>query len=206
MVTKVRLSGDPLFVAFDGDSMANYPVTPTVGTRRMPRENYPHKIMTGLGIPAANVCIDGASWATRTTTAATSLFPQFSKATTAGLFMMGGHNEVEFLATAQDVYDEWVTYADNARAAGADWIVALTCLPAFNFDGTEETLRVDSNALIMADADTAFDVKIDIAAVPGLDNFLSANYLDAVHLDEPGTDLLAETVLANSGVQTLLGI
>jgi hypothetical protein len=200
----VRAPGGALRVVFDGDSIANYPTTPTAGTRRMPRENFPHKVMTGLGVPAANICIDGQSWDAATTGGL--LGPQLNRATTTGLFMVGGHNEVEMLATAADVYAEWVAYADAARAAGADWIVAGTCLPAFNFDGTEETLRVNSNALLVADADLAFDAVVDLAAVSGLDNFLSANYLDAVHLSDAGTTLAANTFRADPTVATLLGV
>lgn len=192
MNARLRLS--PTRVVFDGDSMVNTPTDPTTSHARMHPDNFPYKVMAGRKTAAANVATSGLSWLNLETTAPTRVDVQFGRAPLTGLIMVGGHGDITNAANAAAVYTRWVNYAVNRTAAGFAWIIAATTTGSFANDAPAEQRRIDSNALLLADASDAFDAVVDLAAVTGLDDINSAYYADFLHWSAEGTDLVADTI------------
>lgn len=154
---RVRAPSVPaLRIIFDGQSHNN---VPTLGG--ILGQPYPwHLTRTkhgGLYAPWGSVAISGSSWTTLLTTITSRLYPALGRATTTVLIMSGGTSDVNEGDTASQVYADHVTYADLARANGATKIIACTLIGSTTFTAGENTVRQDFNALLLADADGAFD-------------------------------------------------
>lgn len=191
----------PVRIVFDGQSMNLWPPAELSETPYLDGLGpYPARLMrmAGLpGIPFANdIAIINTGWATLLTTAATRLYPQIRNRAgcTDILVMSGGQTDLPDVTGAQ-AYTRAVTYADAARAAGFDIIIATTN-PGFdpNLNGNMTTKTNDYNTALEADADDAFDVVVSLDAA--LDNFLDTDLFegDRVHLRSEGAVLMAESV------------
>lgn len=182
----------PFAVVFTGQSLNNHPVAP---------DNYPTQMMAefeidGAPVSWANIAIDGASW-----TQLSGVNPQrflllnANRGISTLLAMCGGTADIINGDTGAQVYADMVSYADNARLAGYDLVVAQTITPAVVIIGGDETARQDANVLILADGDDAFDGVADAAAAPMDDPADTDYYADGIHPTALGASILAERTL-----------
>lgn len=173
-------------VVFDGQSLNQFPASPNT---------YPEQLMASYPtVPYENVAVDGLSWTTLATTVTTRLNLHAKAGLTSILIMCGGTTDIATEGdTAQATYDQMVTYANNARTAGFDKVIATTITDGFVFDAGEQTIRAAFNVLLLADASDAFDGVADLdAAMPSrLD---TTYYADGLHWTTAGAALAASTV------------
>lgn len=181
MQVAVREPNAPQRVVFDGQSYNNWPVPPN---------NYPSVLMRGRKIPWHNASVDGWSWAFLATNATTRLHPQLTVSDYTVLILQGGQGDITNTpGSGSTAYTRISTYADNARAAGADYIIATTMPPAsflFPPGGQQETERLSHNTLLLADANGAFDTIVDIA------DLAEPTYNDTVHPNILGAQIIAQ--------------
>src|SRR5690606_37558724 len=115
-----RGPGGPWRVVFDGQSHTNDPPPPT---------SYPPRLMSGRGIPWANVAINGTSWSmlldggtnaveVEVAPASERLHPLAGYTTATILVMSGGQQDIFDGDTGEQVYADAAAYAEAARAAG----------------------------------------------------------------------------------------
>jgi hypothetical protein len=176
-------------VVFDGQSHNLVPAD----------KSYPSYLMSGRRLSWTNVAVGGQGWTQLRTTAATRLFPQFKGAQTTILIMNGGTQNMLDNQTGAQIYaDAWL-YADQARAAGADYVICTTIQNAGPFFGSpteaQESARQVANGLILADSLGKFDEVVDITQSP-LDNTGDQYYyfLDRVHMNPQGAKIMADFV------------
>lgn len=188
---QLRLTSPAIRVVWDGQSLNNVP-TPGNGT------SCPEVAMSGLGYPFANVAINGASWAELTNATgeasgqprSTRLYPQFTKHTGQSiLVLLGGTSSVDEGLTSAQIMTAITDYADDARTAGADYVIGCTIPPSASHDASEDTEREGFNTLLKADAGGDFDAVVDITeneAGPLYDNTDATYYVDQVHWTATG--------------------
>lgn len=203
----------PYAFVFDGQSLNFVPIGgPT----------YPTVVMAGLAValgyesPHVVVAQSGQSWTLLLNgstpppdaalgwvrPASVRLYPKANMGLTTFLLMCGGTSDVEEGDTGATIYADMVTYADLARAAGFDRIVAQTITPSTTFSAGEETARAAANVLILADADDAFDAVADCAADPLDDPADTLYYSDGTHWTALGASTAAALTL--TAVESLL--
>src|SRR5690606_6932946 len=88
-------------------------------------------------------------------------------------------------------------YAAAARAAGFSHVIMCTITGNDLNTAGQELVRQAVNPLLLADASAAFDTVVDIAAVPGLDDWTNETYyldIDHIHWTGAGASLAAATV------------
>lgn len=94
------------------------------------------------------------------------------------------------------LYNDQVSYANDARTAGFDFVISSTLTPSTDFNIAMDTQRIDANNRLVADASNAFDGVADLANVAGLNDINNATYYaDSVHWTAAGGDLAAATLL-----------
>lgn len=169
----------------------------------------------------ANIAIDGLGYADllhpafrpRLTTQARNLGEGFTDVLVMALSGQGDlANTFGSTPTAQDAYDAWVEYAELGRTAGFDLVVATTMPPLadewldfYGFDPVSEgeAKRQAINALVLADAEGAFDVVVDVEDVaPQPPDGGDAIFADGIHLSEAGRRLYAPHI--TSGIRQAL--
>lgn len=155
-------------VVFDGQSLNNYPAVP---------DNMPTLVLADLpGVPGLNISRDTTSWTDLVGSVAWRRNPKAHIGLTTILLMNGGTSDILGGDTGATLYADEVSYANSARTAGYDLIVAVTLCPNVNNTGGMETARVDHNTLLLADASNAFDAVVDIANLPELDDPADLTY------------------------------
>jgi hypothetical protein len=196
MTFRARQVHPAVRVAVDGQSLCR-PVGATPGAE------WPIRVMSGRGIPLANVAVSGAGWTNLTNgtgfaigqPASTRLLPipQWSEAS--GLVLFGGQADLQSGASAATVMSWIVAYGDAARTAGFDYVIACTVPPAYIFTSGLETARQAFNGLLLADAGSDFDAKVDIASVPQLDDSTDTTYYsDGLHFTNEGHAIAGDTI------------
>ena len=191
----------PYSFVFDGQSQNFFPIGP---------DTYPKQLMADLGTidgyvpPSSMVAEGGASWSmllAGTTPgvapATIRTHPRAHQALITFLVMCGGTQDVLENDTAATIYADMVAYANAARVAGFEPIVATTVPPSTTFSGPQETQRAAANVLILADASNAFDGVADVTVAP-LNNPADTTYwnVDGIHWNETGCGLVADIVRA----------
>ncbi len=123
-------------VVFDGQSLNSY------GSPN----HYPAKLMSGRGIPWIDVAIAGYAWLQLKTMLDNRVTPHLVRGSITILIGVGGTTDYALNQTGQNVYDSEVTWATNARAAGADYIIQTTTTPSTSF-GANTTVASGSNGV-----------------------------------------------------------
>ena len=115
-----------------------------------------------------------------------------------------GTNSIQFAewADAAAGYTAYKAAAAAARTAGADYVVGVT-VPATNAGGAFETLATAFNALLLADADNAFDGIVS-ARSGVIATWSSTYFADVLHPNDAGSDVLAGLIW--DGVSAVLGL
>lgn len=171
---------------FDGQSLNVTPLPPDLP--------FPNRVMESHeGMPWWNVAISGTSWTVLSTTAATRLHPKFVGSTPNVLVLLGGQSDIMDGDSAATVLADMVAYADAARTAGADHIVACTLPPAALLTAPQDVVRLAVNDLILESED--FDSVADVAVIPELQDTGDLTYFyDGSHWTAVGADLAAAVV------------
>lgn len=109
--------------------------------------------------------------------------------------------------TVDDCYDAFTAYADAGRAAGFDLVLATTIPPSselfYGIWGVDDDRRQEINALLVADADEAFDVVLDVEDVASQPPVLGDEvFPDGVHLSILGRQ--AYSAVIRAGIEALL--
>ena len=160
---------------FDGQSLGLIPGAPN---------NYPTVTMQSFPTWAwTNVHIGAMSWTQLAATQTGRCHVHANTGLVTVLVMCGGTSDIYVEQdSGATCYADHVAYADAARAAGFDLVVATTLVKADGYGGGAETRRTDFNTLLLADASNAFDAVADFAADPSLDDPTDTTYyLDGIH-------------------------
>jgi lysophospholipase L1-like esterase len=172
-------------VVFDGQSL-----------NRVPVPDFPALAMAGLGkdADAVNVAVIGASW-TQLARDVDKRRDPFAKDRYAVLVMVGGTSDV---AVERDdgptIYRDMAAYAESARAAGYDYIIAATLQPFTGATREEDAARKEANRLLLEEGD-AFDEVVDLAGIAGLDDPKGSDYVDGIgHPSEAGAKAMADAM------------
>jgi len=177
-----RSPGGAWRVVFDGQSLNLTGVNVDLETNNP----YPDQVMSGRGVPWANVAVAGQSWTTLATTAATRTHPLAGFTTNTLLVMCGGTADILDGDSGATLYADEVAYANAARAAGYSHVVATTLVGNSATTGGQNSARLSHNSLLLADASNAFDFVVDFD-VPPLDDWTDTDYyFDGVHWLETG--------------------
>lgn len=123
-------------VVFDGQSLNSYGDP----------NHYPAKLMSGRGIPWIQVAIAGYAWTQLKTMLDNRVTPHLLRGSVTILIGVGGTTDYSVGASGAQVYDSEVTWATNARAAGADYIIQTTTTPSRSF-GANTTVASGSNGV-----------------------------------------------------------
>lgn len=123
-------------VVFDGQSLNSYGDP----------NHYPAKLMNGRGIPWIVVSIAGYAWTQLKTMLDNRVTPHLVRGSITILIGVGGTTDYGVGASGAQVYDSEVTWATNARAAGADYIIQTTTTPTTSF-GANTTVAAGSNGV-----------------------------------------------------------
>lgn len=183
----------PVFCLFDGNSIGNYPTL---------ADSYPTQMLASTGYVGRNVAISGAAWASLGASPLAnppfrrraSIFLNGGQAT--AYLMVGGIQDVQNGLTAAQVYTVHKNQADLARSYNPGLlIIDSTITPYSSLPGAQETVRVDANALIMADVDNKFDAQVDLSALmPDPNN--ATYYGDGLHPTVAGAAVIAAAMAA----------
>lgn len=189
MATAQLRAPAPVRVVFDGQSHLNIPETYPA----------PYHAMLGSGIPWHNVAVNGQGWGALVADQSTRLFPQARPSPLVDiLVMVGGWSDLVPSAVGpvdgETAHARAVTYAENARAAGFDYVICST-VPGtgpnvlnLGIPTTGQYEEIDTyNALVMADTAGDFDASVDISTAP-LDDATNGTYylFDRLHFLNPG--------------------
>jgi hypothetical protein len=106
---------------------------------------------------------------------------------------VGGTTDYAYLTGAEGatVYANMSTIADEAHAAGFDYVIGTTTTPSVSILGGNDTKRLAGNAL-MTDTDAlvanggSFDAVVDFCSDPDLDAYTDSGYIDQTHFSIPG--------------------
>ena len=198
--SRVTSSVTPLpehYVVFDGQSLNLY-------------GGYPKKLMANhLSIPYTNACTGGRSWTALAATAPDRLYGLANAGQTTILIMNGGTSDLfEEHDDGPTLYADERAYAEVARAAGFDHVIGTTTTPSEYFSTTMDERRLVANALLLANADAAFDgtVDFDVDLGPALSLHDSSNplaYPDGVHWSPAAAQVAAG--LVDEQLRAILG-
>lgn len=160
-------------VVFDGQSLNNIPSG----------GDMPAAVMNGRGVAWANVSISGQAWSTLAGSASKRCHPLATSHGTSVLILNGGQSDILNTGdddTAATALADMESYADNARTAGFDTIIACTLPPSTSFDADDETQRLALNAAIRTS--DSWDEVVDLAANEDLDDASDLTYYsDGLH-------------------------
>jgi lysophospholipase L1-like esterase len=177
-------------VVFDGDSLS-------VGTSGTTNVFYSVSRQCAEGLDVTSVCcgIAGQTAAQIASRYATRsglfLVPEYAKKI---VVLWAGTNDLALAQSAATVFASFESAATAARTAGADYIIAVTCLP--RGDATFESSRQTLNASILADANNKWDYVADVGANTTIGDYadrLNLTYYaaDATHLTDAGAAIAA---------------
>lgn len=108
---------------------------------------------------------------------------------------VGGINGYALGQSGATVYGNEKDAAVAAKAAGADYVIGTTTLPATSVTGGNETKRTDGNTLVLANGDSAFDAVVDLAANTDLDDPADTTwYHDGIHPTTAGRTVMATLI------------
>jgi hypothetical protein len=175
--------GDDAVVVFDGQSL-----------NRIPVPDYPALAMAGIrGARAENIAVNGESWTVLAKDVQTRRDPLADGY--AVLVMVGGTSDVTSGDDGPTMYGDMASYAESARDAGFDYIIAATIQPSTGATPAEDAARAEANRLLLADAEDAFDEVVDLAGTPGLDDPRGPAYYDGIgHPSPRGAQLMADAI------------
>lgn len=183
-------------VVFDGQSMNHIPQSGP----------YPAAVMDGLGVPWTISGVSGASWTTLASTVELRTHQYFKPYRNSILVLAGGSSDVSDSGdndTGAQALADMEAYADAARAAGANYIIACTVTPANIMTGDGEAQRLILNTGILAS--NHWEAVVDVAAHPDLDNYSDTTYYsDGAHLTAAGVTVYAG--LVRPAVQAALAL
>ena len=175
--------GGEAVVVFDGQSL-----------NRVPVPDYPALAMAGFRDAAAeNIAVNGESWTVLAKDVETRRDPHADGY--AVLVMVGGTSDVTSGDDGPTVYRDMASYAESAREAGFEYVIAATIQPSTGLTSAEDAARAEANRLLLADADDAFDEVVDLAETPGLVDPAGPGYYDGIgHPSKRGAELMAEAI------------
>lgn len=184
-------------VVFDGQSLNIVPSSPA-------GVNYPARAMEGRPYPGNNVAISGTSWTVLATTVTTRRDVYATAADNTTLVLQGGQADVLADDTGATVMADIVSYAQSARTAGFDTVIATTMPPMTPWlSEDQETALAAFNTLLLADAGGDFDYVVDLNATALGDNSdLTYYQADLIHWTAAGAQLAADTI--SSTLDTVL--
>lgn len=168
-------------MVFDGQSLNQYPAAV--------QYKAPGLAVAGKGVPYAVAAIDGAGWYVLTNTKTKRLHPLFNQFRNSVLMMNGGTADMSVGGTTAAVILETMrAYAQAARDAGCDVVVAYTITTYTGITGPVNAIRNALNALILANVgDPAYwEFAVDMAGDPGFQNPAGANFYDGLHYSAAG--------------------
>ena len=175
-------------IIFDGQSHNKVPA----------ERPYPRWLMSGRPYSWKTVAIEGYSWTDLRPTASTRLFPHFLANTTNILIMNGGTQNIRLNQSGATAYADAVQYKNEAKAAGADYVI-YTTIPRYGPLFGEPTApqaqaRLDHNVLVLANSGS-FDAVANISEAP-IDDTLDPDYfaIDRTHFTILGSMYVAEKV------------
>lgn len=129
-----------------------------------------------------------------------AIIPQANSATTTVLACMGGTTDIDVGATGAVTYNNLLTIADAAIAAGYDLLVNMTLTPSTTFNAGEETERLAFNSACLTNTGGRFDAVVDLAAAPELDDATdTTHYSDGTHWTQAGTNVAGVLIVAAIG-------
>jgi hypothetical protein len=107
---------------------------------------------------------------------------------------VGGTTDYAFNATGEATYAIMSTIADEAHAAGFDYVIGTTTTPSVSIAGVGETRRLVGNGLMTDPAALVsntptpgpFDAVVDFCSDPDLDAYTDSGYIDQTHFSIPG--------------------
>lgn len=157
----------------------------------------PRKVMDGLGLAWQNVALNGKSWTVLATDAATRLNPTPKPYSKSVLVLLGGQSDLAETSENNSgaiALADMEAYADAARAAGFDTIVACTIPPAAMISSVDdEAQRVIFNQGIRDS--THWEAVADVGVHPLLQNFNDATYyVDTIHWTAAGATVAAGVI------------
>ena len=169
-------------VIFDGQSLPLVPATATLA--------FPARVMSGRGVPWTVTAVGASSWtAFSCSAAATRTHIYGPMADRSILVMAGGTTDLTDGDTGAQAFADAISYADAARTAGFDRVIALTIPPSTALLNTEplETARTDHNTLMVADAGSDFDAIVDLSDDPDFEDATSTYFsVDETHFSIKG--------------------
>jgi hypothetical protein len=182
-------------VVFDGQSLNNA----SSGGATSPN-TFPYQTMAGLSkdLPWHNVGVNGTSWTVLQSSAARRSYALAEPYSKAVLVLTGGASDIANAQennTAAEALADMEAYADAARAAGFDYIIASTVTPSAYFDAGDEAELLALNEGIR-NSDHWEDVA-DMAAVPELQDNTNLIYFwgDQTHFTDVGAAAAAVPVI-----------
>lgn len=192
-MSRLKLRAADIGILFDVDSFCNRPLPP---------DNVPTVLPAAMKVPRYNVGINGQLAQTSVVFQAGRIAPYTKIGRETIYHLQIGVNDIAFGGVGSAIYANKVLMADAARAAGFTYVVSPTTPPFDTITGGQETQRDNLNAAMLADADNAFDLVIDLTGDSGMENPNGAYYADGVHWSAAGA--LAYVAIAQPQIEALL--
>lgn len=167
-------------VIFDGQSLPVHPLADQT-------LNFPARLMTGRLAPDGVVAVGGLSWQQLDNDVSARIGPFVKMAPKIVYIQVGGTTQVNLGQAAADIYaSEGAIIAQVAALVpgGSDfYVIGTTTTPSTAFDPTSDAILITLNALKLADASNFYDVVVDLAGDPRLDDPTDTTaYSDGTHL------------------------
>ena len=181
---------------FDGQSLVVWPSAYHVNS-------FPRQMMVGRKAPYWIAGISGYAWTQLDNDFESRIAPYAKMASPSFYLMVGGTTQIALGQSGTTVYSTEKAISDLAYAAGYDYVIGSTTTPSTAFSGANNIQLADLNARVLADASSAFDVSVDLAGDPRLDDATDAtHYTDGTHPTTAGAAAIAE--LMGAAVDSLL--
>lgn len=178
----------------DGDSLTN----PSSGS-----SSYSPMLATNTGLPVTNKAAAGKTLSDRNATFdSRGLAALYSANGTNTLVLLAGINDIQATTppTLASMQADMTAYIGKAKAAGFRVLVG-TVMPSMSATGARDTLRLDFNTWLRAEAGTLGAEVIDFANVAGLTDPINDYYFtDGLHPAPRGHARMAEAVRVATGV------
>lgn len=184
-----RLRAAPVFYMSDGNSIATFPNA---------ADCYPTQLLASTGWTGLNKAVPSTPWGQLDDTFPVRCAPYMKAGLVPVYGMVGGIADVQLGASAAVIYTRVKAMATLARAAGgaSTLVIASTITPYDLLSAPLETVRLDANTLLLADADVAFDAVVDLCAAPMDDPTNTTYYSDGLHPTTVGAGLIATRMAA----------
>lgn len=185
---------------FDGNSLTANGANALQHGMRWVTTMYPSVIALSAKIPMQNYALGSQRTALLTAAFPTKIAPYCRPGDV--LVMMEITNEARDGLSAQQMYDNYVAYATQARASGL--IVVMCTCPAgkLTTDPADTITRQQAaNALVLANGNTSWDAVADVGALTNLNSaagITNSTYynVDELHLTNVGYDLISPCVFS----------